>query len=271
MTNAVERASSSGLRAPAVSWLRGLIDSQVRLTYRFDRIFPPGFHLDGNRDFLGDLVARYLHRGALIYDVGGGKNPVIGRHIKENLGLHIIGLDIAPGELASAPEALYDETVCADITGYRGRGEADLVICQALLEHVRDTGAALAAISSILKPGGRALIFVPCRNAVYARLNLALPEGLKRRILYAVYPKMRRDQGFPAYYDRCTPAAIEDLGRRHGLTRESRRLYFTSDYFRFCLPLHALWRLWLLLFRWFASAEAAETFSVVFRKEGGRS
>ena len=99
----------------------------------------------------------------------------------------MVGLDIDGKELSAAPDGLYDRTAAADITKYRGQGDADLVICQALLEHVHDTGRALEAIASILKPGGRALIFVPSRNAVYARLNLLLPENLKRRILFAFF------------------------------------------------------------------------------------
>lgn len=260
-------ASESWDSQPHRSRLRKLIDSQARLTVWFDRWFPDEFQIDGNRHFLDDLVPSYLEPGALVYDVGGGKNPVISRRIKADLGLSIVGLDIDNAELAAAPPGLYDQTVCADIVTYPGRGDADLVICQALLEHVRDTGRAISAISRILKPGGRALIFVPSRNAAYARLNLILPEAIKRRILYSVFPEMRKDHGFRAYYDQCTPSSFDRLASRHGLIRESRRLYFTSGYFRFCLPLHAMWRLWLLLFRRLAGPEAAETFAVVLRKE----
>ncbi len=200
-------ASASGFwtSQPHRSWLRKLIDWQVRLTRRFDRLLPAEFHVDCDRDFLDDLLPRYLQPGALLYDVGGGKNPAIGRQLKAELGLRTVGLDIDSAELAAAPPGHYDETVCADIACYRGRGDADLVICQYLLEHVRDTDRAIAVISGILKPGGRALIYVPSRNAVYARMNLILPEGMKRRILFGVFPKTRGDHGFPAYYDWCIP------------------------------------------------------------------
>lgn len=252
---------------PRHSRLRRLVEWQVRLSHRFDGLLPAEFQIDGNRDFLDNLTPRYLYPGAMVYDVGGGKNPLLGGRVKNELGLRTIGLDIDAAELAGAPPGLYDETICADVAGYQGRSDADLVICQALLEHVRDVDGAMAALSSILKPGGRALIFVPSRNALYARLNLALPEALKRRILYGIFPAMRRDHGFRAYYEECTPAGFDRLGRKHGLAPELRRLYFTSSYFRFFLPLHAAWRMWLLLFRWWAGAEAAETFAVVFRKE----
>ena len=251
--------------APRSAW-RTLLHWQTGLSRRFDRFLPAEFRIDGNRDFIDHLVPEYLRPGMLIYDVGGGKNPILSAERKSELNLRIIGLDMDAEELAAAPKSRYDDTICADISGYRGTGEADLVICQALLEHVPDTNRALAAIASILKPGGRALIFVPSRNAVYARLNLILPQGLKRRTLYGIFPEMARDHGFPAYYNGCTPARLERMAQAHGLVRERRRLYFHSTYFSFCFPLHTLWRLWLLFFRFLAGAEAAETFSVVFRK-----
>jgi len=246
---------------------RRLIDSQTKLSNRFDCLLPEDFRVDGNREYLDKLVPAFVQPRNVIYDVGGGKNPAVGVERKAELGLRVIGVDIDGAELASAPAGSYDQTVCADITGYQGPGDGDLVICQALLEHVRDTSGALRAISSILKPGGRALIFVPSRNAVYARLNLLLPEALKRKILFTVFPDMRRDHGFRAFYDRCTPAGFVGMAAQHGLLTEDCRLYFKSDYFRFCFPLHAAWRLWMLVFRLFAGRQAAETFTLILRKQ----
>ena len=266
------KIETTGLTAKSLScgdgrpFFRRLINIQVGWSRRFDHLLPPVYSVDGNRDFLDDLVPRHLRSGMRIYDVGGGKNPVISRHTKTALDLRVVGLDIDHHELLAAPTGAYDESICADITQYAGAGDADLVICQSTLEHTRDNSAALKALAGILKLGGRALVFAPSRNAVYARLNLLLPEQLKRRILWAIYPEMSRDHGFPAYYDRCTPAHFAQMGREHGLAVEDRRLYFHSTYFRFCLPLHAIWRLWIALFRRLGGSEAAETFACVFRK-----
>lgn len=246
---------------------RSCIHLQVTWSRRFDRLLPEYYRVDGNRDFLDHVVPAHLTPGALVYDIGGGKNPVIGHHTKSELSLTVAGLDIDSSELSSAPAGLYDRTFCADVSSFAGSGDADLVLCQALLEHVADTDRALKAIADILKPGGRALIFVPSKNAVYARLNLIFPERLKRAILFGIYPEMTRDHGFPAFYDRCTPTAFVEMARRHGLACESRRLYFQSDYFRFCLPLHVLWRAWLVLFHALAGPAAAETFTLILRKQ----
>jgi len=240
--------------------------SQQKWSQWFDRLLPDEYRIDGNRDFVEHWIEPYLKPGAVLYDIGGGKNPIAGAAEKSRLGLRLVGLDIDARELESSPAGVYDEKICADITRYRGRADADLVICQALLEHVRDTGAAFQAIASILKPGGVALIFLPSRNAAFARINLLLPEALKRKILYTVFPSSRRDQGFPAYYDRCTPRDFRRMAARNGFVVDVCRPYFRSSYFSFFFPLHLFWRLWILLFRSLAGEQAAETFSLALKK-----
>jgi 2-polyprenyl-6-hydroxyphenyl methylase/3-demethylubiquinone-9 3-methyltransferase len=124
----------------------------------------------------------------------------------------------------------------------------------------------MSAIASILKPGGVALLFIPSRHAAYAVLNRLLPEAKKRWLLYTIYPRSQRVQGFPAYYDRCTPAEIIDLAGQCGLLLEFAGFSYYSDYFSFCFPLHALWRIWQLLHRSIGGSQASETFSLVLRK-----
>jgi 2-polyprenyl-6-hydroxyphenyl methylase/3-demethylubiquinone-9 3-methyltransferase len=182
------------------------------------------------------------------------------------LGATVVGLDIDAHELGQAPDGVYDETVCSDLAQYSGDGTADLVVCQALLEHVRDVPGAFRAIASILRPDGVALVFVPSRNALYARLNLMLPERLKRALLHGIFPHTKRDQGFPAYYDNCTPRDFRRLAAEHGLFVREMRCYYRSSYFSFFFPAYVVWRAWLLLFHTLAGEQAAETFTVVLQK-----
>lgn len=247
--------------------IRAIIDSQMRLCQSFDRLLPAHYSVDGNWQFINTFIPKYLKKNMTVYDVGGGKSPYISNEKKKELSLTVIGIDIDADELRRAPKGLYDEAICADITKFNGRGDADLVICQALLEHVKDVDKAFAALAGIIKPGGRVLVFTPSRHALYARINRLLPEALKKRLLYAIYPGSRRGQGFPSYYDKCTPGEFNALARQHGLRVEEAEQYYMSDYFSFFFPAYVLWRIWVLLFRFFAGTQAAESFSLVLKKD----
>ncbi|MFZ5951504.1 MAG: class I SAM-dependent methyltransferase [Candidatus Rifleibacteriota bacterium] len=239
---------------------------QDRLCQVFDRFLPVSFKRWGYRDFILEILPGNLKPGMKILDAGGGKRPVITRQQKQNLQLEIIGLDISAAELAEAPVGLYDSIIIGDLVTAREMVEADLVICLAVLEHVSNTDSAMKAIASMLKPGGRALIFVPSRNSLFARLNLLLPESLKRFLLHLFFRRSSGQQGFKSYYDRCTPSAMKCMAIENGLQVEEELYYFQSAYFSVFLPLYALYRILTLIQFCCFGNEAAETFTLVLRK-----
>src|SRR2546422_10704791 len=186
---------SAGKPIAYLPMLRRFIRWQIKLSDAFDKLLPEEYRLDGNTHFVREFVNPYLSSGKVLYDVGGGGSPLISADLKKRLQLRVVGLDVDPRQLQFAPEGAYDETICANVTTYRGKEDADIVICQAVLEHVEDTQAAIRAICSILKPGGGALIFVPSCNALYSRLNLMLPHFLKKLLFRMVYPGVRKEIG----------------------------------------------------------------------------
>jgi len=250
--------------------LRRLIAGQVAISRRVDRLLPPVYRQDGHRHFVEAVVPGHLRPGARIYDVGGGKRPYLTPAAKASLGAHVVGVDIDPVELSRAPAGAYDRAVAADIAAFRGEGDADLVVCQTVLEHVRDVDGAVRAMATILKPGGTALIFVPCRNAPFARLNLLLPERLKRDLLFAVDPDARHAQGFPSFYRDCTPSALSRLARRHGLDVVGVTTYWMSAYFHPFLPAYAVWRVWTVVARTLDRRDCCESFALVLRRPDPR-
>ncbi len=251
--------------------MRGLpgkfIDFNKYLSKGFDRVLSRDFRVDGHTHFRKKFAPPHIPEGVLVYEVGGGKRPLHTLDEKARRGLRVVGLDIDQGELTSAPRGAYDETIRADITEYRGCGNADVVIGQALLEHVTDTAAAFAGLASILKKGGVALLFAPSRNAAYARVNLILPERLKRKLLGRLYPELAEKAGFQGRYHRCTLSDFEEMARGEGLAVIKKKAYYYSEYFSFFAPLHVLWRLWLWVFFFLARERAAETFSLALRKK----
>jgi len=56
------------------------------------------------------------------------------------------------------------------------------------------------------------------------------------------------------------------LAANSGLAVDVCKVYFRSSYFTFFFPLHFAWRIWMVIFRFFAREQAAETFSLALRK-----
>ncbi|MEK6709066.1 MAG: methyltransferase domain-containing protein [Nitrospinota bacterium] len=247
-------------------FLHNLIESQKKLSRWLDSPLPEKFRIDGNTHFQQVIAPRHLRPEAVVYDIGGGKTPLVTPEEKVRLGLRVIGLDIDADELGKAPPGSYDEMICADIAQFRGRGDGDFVICRTVLEHVTDVPAAFEGIVSMLKRGGLALIFVPSRNAVYARLNLMLPQSFKRRMLRFLFPELGERIGFPSYYQRCTIPDFVKMAGEAGLDLLEKRAYYLSEYFSFFAPAHLLWRAWIMLFYLLREERAAETFSLVLEK-----
>jgi 2-polyprenyl-3-methyl-5-hydroxy-6-metoxy-1,4-benzoquinol methylase len=246
--------------------VRGFMVVNLRLSRWFDRLLPRRFRVDGHRSFRNEVVWSHVQPGIWLYDIGGGKHPLVTHAKKTELGLRVTGVDADAGELAQAPVGCYDDVCCCDIQEYRGCGNADLVICQATLEHVHDNQKAMAAMASVVRPGGKVAVFAPSRYAVYARLNVLLREKVTRKILDFAFPSGKGSHAFRAYYDRCSVRELCALGRENGLEVVSIHRYYVSSYFGILFPAYVIWRLWFLLNYVMDRERAAETFTIIFRK-----
>ena len=242
------------------------VQFNIKLSNYFDDCLAEKFRIDGCNDFESSFLPSFLGHNLRVYDVGGGKTPSLSRDQKDQFNLTIVGLDISDTELGRAPDGIYDEIICADICRYVGKADADLVICRALLEHVRNTEDAFRGLETILKREGKLLIQVPSRNAVYARLNLLLPQKLKEAILDNVFPESKQIQGFPAFYNQCTKNGFRRLGLKYRMNIREERFYFSSSYFKFLFPVHLIWRIWVCVFYLIAGNNAAETFCICLEK-----
>src|SRR5690606_34022288 len=114
------------LMGKAIDLVQLLIHGQRRLCRSFDRLLPDRLKVDGNGDFENSVVPAYLAPGQIVYDIGGGKSPLLSHELKNRLGMRLVGIDISQHELDQAPEGIYDRTQCADICQYEGAGDADL-------------------------------------------------------------------------------------------------------------------------------------------------
>lgn len=250
-----------------IGWIaRQFIASQVALSSAFDQLLPRSFRVDGSKDFKQRIVPSYLRPGLIVYDIGGGARPCVDLETKRRLGLKVTGVDIDEEQLAKAPRGVYDRAIVADITTYQEQNAADIVVCKSTLEHIRNTEAALAGMARLLNPGGTLLVFVPSRNALFARLNVLLPQRLKLRLLSAFMPDQADHLGFPAIYVHCTPRDFRRFAASCGLQIKELRPYYFTPYFSFVFPVYVLWRIWILAYRAMAREHAAETFALIARK-----
>lgn len=246
--------------------LATFVRTNRRLSKAVNRILPENLTVDGNRTFLKDIIPRLVQKNLTIYDVGGGSQPCVSVEQKEAYGIKLTGIDISSEEMDLAPAGSYDSKIVIDIAKYRGSGDADVVVCQSVLEHLRDNRSAISAIASMIKPGGQVYIFVPCRNAVYARINRILPQAFKEKLLSQIFPGAEEHQGFPAYYDRCTPKQLAKLLNDNGIQVTQIRCFWMSSYFTIFVPAYILWRIWQGVAYMISGDEAAETFILVGRK-----
>jgi SAM-dependent methyltransferase len=127
------------------------------------------------------VAARVAHAGRAeldIIDVGGGTGGFAVRLAE--LGHNVTVVDPSPDALAAAQRRAAERrvrlaAVQGDADGLDhliGDEAADLVICHSVLEYVEDPVAAMAAIASVLRPGGS--VSVIAGNAVAAALHSAL-------------------------------------------------------------------------------------------------
>jgi hypothetical protein len=110
---------------------RTLLRCQFVLCEIVDRLLPEQFRVDGHKHYLREFVWEFIRPGMMLYDIGGGKHPLVSIEQKRGLGLKVCGLDIDACELDSAPVSSYAEVVCADITDYEGKGERKFMACSA--------------------------------------------------------------------------------------------------------------------------------------------
>lgn len=245
---------------------RRFIDANRRVSRIFNVFCNERFsRTDGSRQFSA-FVEGVIFSGARILDVGGGKHPTISLARKHELGLHVVGLDIDENELSRAPPGSYDSIMVSDAAQFDLDSKADIIVAHAVAEHVNDTRSMWQAIFRNLAPRGRTVQFIPNRNALFARLNLLLPERLKRALLFRIYPSFSNQHGFPAFYHECSPSAVRRALKQEGFTNITITPYYSSDYFTFFFPVHFLQVVLQIALMKAGAVDLCETFIVSAEK-----
>jgi SAM-dependent methyltransferase len=190
----------------------------------------------------GDRVGASLQScspGDVVVDLGGGRRCVwVGAAPAH---VHLVAVDIDPDELA-ANTVITDRRV-GDVGKHLPfeDGEATVIVSRALLEHVADVPHAVSEMARVLRPGGKALHFVPARNSLFGVAARLGPFGALKRIVHLAIPGSRGQVEFPVHYDHGTAGALETLFTDAGFSDVKVDVcYSQSGYFHPVFPIYLL-------------------------------
>tara|TARA_B100000242_G_scaffold134864_1_gene95828 strand:+ start:163 stop:900 length:738 start_codon:yes stop_codon:yes gene_type:complete len=242
---------------------RHFINFNIYLSKIFEKLF---LFNKNDKLLLSSVFQKEIKTKFKIADVGGGKKPT--KMITSiNLPKEIIydGYDIDLEELEIAREA-YNNIYQLDLNKPQYNNKIyDLIICLNTLEHVEDVTTAISNLELMTKKGGKIYVKLPCKYALFTRLNLIIPNKLKNRIMHKIFPSKKTD-GFPAFYDKSTPNEIINIFKNLDLEIESINLVKWSSYFSFFFPLYIIWR-FITIFQNIFIKDYCESFELIFNKK----
>lgn len=178
-----------------------------------------------------DLIAA-LPEGAVVLDLGGGRNCTYAKYVDPPGRVKLIAIDISPEELALNTDVT--ETRVADVAEHlpMPNGSVDLITSQALLEHVNGVPAAVREMARVLRPGGTTVHLVPCRYSIFGVAARLLPFDPLLWLTRKLIPWYRHGAfGFKVYYDHCYPSALERQFRSAGFSQVELQLSWSCDNF----------------------------------------
>jgi SAM-dependent methyltransferase len=191
-------------------------------------------HLFGAEDYTAVLHAaiaadRAALKPATVLEVGGIDRPLLAK----SADFAYVGLDI---EHRPDCDLIYDRFIVQSIE-QAVPVEADMIISITVLEHVPDNRAAARAMFGALRPGGTMHHYVPSKWHPYAIALRLVGPSLQKKLIAILRPDAVAVTGYPAFFDHCSPGAMERLFSQSGFgSIRVTPFYRASDYFAFFLP-----------------------------------
>jgi SAM-dependent methyltransferase len=136
------------------------------------------------------------HLGPRIVEVGAGIGTFTDYLLARRADAHVTAAEPADNNFPRLARRFAANERVTPVHAYLdavpGSGWADAVVAVNVMEHVHDDAAFLADVARLLKPGGRALLFVPALPALYGSLDEAFEHcrrytrrGLRDRLAAA--------------------------------------------------------------------------------------
>jgi SAM-dependent methyltransferase len=214
--------------------IRAAINANVKLSKATERRLrlPSEGHIWKSFKTEAAELIRATPDGAVVLDLGGGRNCIYANEVEPPGRVRIIAVDISPDELAHNVDVA--ETRVADVAERLPVPSAsvDLILSRALLEHVNGVPAAIREMARVLRPGGVALHLVPCRYSLFGMAARLLPFGPLLRVTLKLAPWFRDEAfGFPVHYDHCFPNALEREFQEAGFSETKLELSWSCESF----------------------------------------
>jgi len=245
--------------------MRTFINKNKLLSKSFENKF---FSFNNNDTMLlFKLFNKYLRRNSKIADIGGGKKPIKNLYEQTKISNEIVydGYDISKQELETARDK-YTNIYELDLvqTNNKFVKKYDLILCINTLEHLDNVTNGIKNITLMIKDEGRIYIKMPCKHALFSKLNLILPNKIKNKVMHMIFPSKKGD-GFLAFYDKATPIEIIEIFKKEGFLLEESNYVKWSSYFTFLFPLYFVWRI-ITLLQNLILKDYCESFELIFYK-----
>jgi SAM-dependent methyltransferase len=215
--------------------LQRFVNSNVAISWR---LLPSVAHRQHAYEKYAEQGTALLKSGPKrVLDVGAGRQWHFPPALKHGE-IALIGFDIDMEEMRQ--NTVLDERIAGDACKGLGvpDGSVDLIMAQAVIEHLYDTASFLKNANRALRDDGRLIVTFASRYAPFAILNRALPRRVTERLLAHLVPGSSGVLGFKAYYDRASYAEFKESLLDAGFEIEHEHAsYFSCAYFAFFVPL----------------------------------
>lgn len=165
-------------------------------TYTGREELDQALHLPRYNRHIAGLFLKAIRPGNTLLDFGAGIGTISGLVREQAQAQKILCIEIDPENIAALKEKkfeiLTDAAACPD-------GSVDVLYSSNVLEHIEDDVAMLRTLHGKLKPGGRAVFWVPAFPCLWTKMDERV--GHYRRYTTATLAKAFSDAGFTV--ERC--------------------------------------------------------------------